>query len=74
METLRSSFDRFISGSLKDCERNDFLDLFELPEWENELKLLILLVIEQEITVEMDVDNPDLNIQEGILLSALKGC
>lgn len=73
METLRSSFDKFISGSLKDCERNDFLDLFELPAWENELKLLILLVIEQESSVEMDIDNPVLNIKKRILLPALKG-
>ena len=73
METLGSSFDNFISGSLKDCERNDFLDLFELPAWENELKLLILLVIEQETSVEMGFDNPDLNVKESILLSALKG-
>jgi len=73
MEALRSSFDKFISGSLKDCERNDFLDLFELPAWENELKLLILLVLEQESSVEMDIDNPDLSIKERILLPALKG-
>ena len=73
METLRSSFDRFILGSLKDCERNDFLDLFELPALEKELKLLILLVIEQESSVEMDTENPDLNIKERILLPALKG-
>ena len=73
MEALRSSFDKFISGSLKDCERNDFLDLFELRAWENELKLLILLVLEQESSVEMDIDNPDLSIKERILLPALKG-
>jgi len=72
METLKSSFNRFISGSLKDCERNDFLDLFESPALENELKLLILSVIEQERSVEMDIDNSDLKIKERMLLCALK--
>jgi len=73
MGTLKSCFNRFISGSLKDCERNDFLDLFELPALEYELKLLILLVIEQEGSLGVDIDNPDLKTKERRLLRGLKG-
>ena len=69
---MSERFNGFISGSLMDDENSDFLQLFELPAFESELKMLILSVMEQDSSAEIDMKPSALALKKRLLLCSLR--